>query len=73
MQTLLFSEVDAKRECRGWHRVGHHINYSEYRQRSYNTLLERDINYFELDFQFVSLSIDWRFLFRFVLGISTFG
>jgi hypothetical protein len=53
MQTLLFSEVDAKRECRGWHRVGHHINYSEYRQRSYNTLLERDINYFELDFQLV--------------------
>lgn len=53
MQTLLFSEVDAKRENRGWYRVGHHINYSEYKPRTYNSLLERDINYFELDFQFV--------------------
>jgi hypothetical protein len=53
MQILLFSEVDAKKEYRGWHRVGHHINYSEYKQRSYNALLERDINYYELDFQLV--------------------
>jgi hypothetical protein len=53
MQSLLFSELDAKKEYRGWYRVGHHINYSEYKQRSYNALLERDINYFELDFQFV--------------------
>ncbi len=75
MQILLFSDIDAKRESRGWHRVGHHINYSEYRQRSYNTLLERDINYFELDFQFVRLNIIF-FLFSFLsilfLGISTF-
>lgn len=53
MQTLLFSELDAKRENRGWYRVGHHINYSEYKPRTYNALLERDINYFELDFQCV--------------------
>jgi hypothetical protein len=53
MQILLFSDVDAKRESRGWHRVGHHISYSEYKQRTYNSLLERDINYYELDFQFV--------------------
>ncbi|CAF1187108.1 unnamed protein product [Adineta steineri] len=52
MQILLFSGVDAKKESRGWNRVGHHINYSEYKPRSYNPLLERDINYYELDFQF---------------------
>ncbi|CAM4954826.1 unnamed protein product [Rotaria socialis] len=52
MQILLFSEVDAKRECRSWYRVGHHISYSEYKQRTHNPLLERDINYYELDFQF---------------------
>ncbi|CAF0774359.1 unnamed protein product [Rotaria sordida] len=51
MQILLFSDVAGKKELRGWHRVGHHINYSEYKQRTYNPLLERDINYFELDFQ----------------------
>ncbi|CAF0947049.1 unnamed protein product [Rotaria sordida] len=51
MQILLFSEVDAKKECRSWYRVGHHINYSETKQHSYNSLLERDINYYELDFQ----------------------
>jgi hypothetical protein len=75
MQTLLFSEVDAKRECRGWHRVGHHINYSEYRQRSYNTLLERDINYFELDFQFVRLNLIRLIecFHLFIIGISSFG
>lgn len=59
MQTLLFSEVDAKRENRGWYRVGHHINYSEYKPRCYNALLERDINYFELDFQFVRIHGDF--------------
>lgn len=53
MQILLFSNVDARKEARGWHRVGHHINYSEYKHRAYNSLLERDINYYELDFQFV--------------------
>ncbi|CAF4049927.1 unnamed protein product [Adineta steineri] len=52
MQILLFSGVGAKKESRGWNRVGHHINYSEYKSRSYNPLLERDINYYELDFQF---------------------
>ncbi|CAF1315913.1 unnamed protein product [Adineta ricciae] len=51
MQILLYSGVDARRESRGWQRIGHHINYSEYKQRSYNSLLDRDINYFELDFQ----------------------
>ncbi|CAF2473660.1 unnamed protein product [Rotaria sp. Silwood2] len=51
MQILLFSDVAGKKELRGWHRVGHHINYAEYKQRTYNPLLERDINYFELDFQ----------------------
>ncbi|CAF3345315.1 unnamed protein product [Rotaria sp. Silwood1] len=51
MQILLFSDVAGKKELRGWHRVGHHINYVEYKQRTYNPLLERDINYFELDFQ----------------------
>jgi hypothetical protein len=50
----MFSDVSGKRDLRGWHRVGHHINYSEYKQRTYNALLERDINYFELDFQLVS-------------------
>ncbi len=45
--------MSGKRELRGWHRAGHHINYSEYKQRNYNPLLERDINYFELDFQLV--------------------
>jgi hypothetical protein len=49
----MFSDVSGKRDLRGWHRVGHHINYSEYKQRTYNALLERDINYFELDFQLV--------------------
>ncbi len=53
MQILMFSDVLGKRELRGWHRVGHHINYSEYKQRSFHALLERDINYFELDFQLV--------------------
>ncbi|CAF1561770.1 unnamed protein product, partial [Didymodactylos carnosus] len=56
MQILLFSELGAKKEQQGWHRVGHHINYSEYKQRSYNPLLERDLNYFELDFQTVRIS-----------------
>ncbi|CAF4990026.1 unnamed protein product, partial [Rotaria sp. Silwood1] len=52
MQILLFSEVNAKKECRGWYRVGHHINYSETKQHSYNNLLlDKDINYYELDFQ----------------------
>ncbi|CAF0747278.1 unnamed protein product [Adineta ricciae] len=51
MKILLFSELAKKRESQGWHRVGHHINYSEYKPRSYNSLLDRDINYFELDFQ----------------------
>jgi hypothetical protein len=53
MQILLFSDVAGKREQRGWHRVGHHINYTENKQRAYNPLLERDINYYELDFQLV--------------------
>lgn len=56
MQILLFSDMASKREIRGWHRVGHHINYSENKQRNYNSLLERDINYFELDFQLVCLN-----------------
>ncbi|CAF0797597.1 unnamed protein product [Adineta steineri] len=51
MRILMFSELAKKRELQGWHRVGHHINYCEHRQRSYNSLLERDINYYELDFQ----------------------
>ncbi|CAM4795136.1 unnamed protein product [Rotaria magnacalcarata] len=51
MQILLFSDVAGKKELRGWHRAGHHINYAEYKQRTYNPLLERDINYYELDFQ----------------------
>ncbi|CAF1566814.1 unnamed protein product [Rotaria sp. Silwood1] len=52
MQILLFSEVSAKKECRGWYRVGHHINYSETKQHSYNnSLLDKDINYYELGFQ----------------------
>jgi len=55
MQILLFSGVDAKKECRGWNRVGHDISYSEYKQRAYNPLLERDNNYYELDFQFVRI------------------
>lgn len=54
MQILLYSDVAGKKENRGWHRVGHHINYAEYKQRAYNPLLERDINYFELDFQLVN-------------------
>jgi hypothetical protein len=75
MQILLFSEVDSKREYRGWHRVGHHINYSEHKQRSYNPLLERDINYYELDFQLVCsllkrISIEYGLLF--FVAISTF-
>jgi hypothetical protein len=53
MQILLFSDVAGKRELKGWHRVGHHINYTENKQRAYNPLLERDINYYELDFQLV--------------------
>lgn len=53
MQILVFSEIDAKKDSRGWYRAGHHINYSEYQQRAYHPLLERDINYFELDFQLV--------------------
>ena len=53
MQILLYSDLAGKKELRGWYRVGHHINYSEYKQRTYNPLLERDINYFELDFQLV--------------------
>ena len=53
MQILLYSDLTGKKELRGWYRVGHHINYSEYKQRTYNPLLERDINYFELDFQLV--------------------
>jgi len=55
MQILLFSEITAKKDYRGWHRTGHHINYSESKQRSYNPLLERDIIYYELDFQLVYL------------------
>ncbi|UJR13507.1 hypothetical protein I4U23_000521 [Adineta vaga] len=51
MQILVYSGVDARKQSRGWHRSGHHINYSEYKQRSYNSLLDRDINYYELDFQ----------------------
>ncbi|UJR33783.1 hypothetical protein I4U23_021209 [Adineta vaga] len=51
MKILLFSDMAKKRELQGWHRVGHHINYCEYKPRVYNSLLERDINYFELDFQ----------------------
>jgi len=54
MQILMFSDVAGKRDSRGWHRAGHHINYSESKQRNFNPLLERDINYFELDFQLVS-------------------
>jgi hypothetical protein len=53
MKILLFSELAKKRELQGWHRVGHHINYSENKYRTHNSLLERDINYFELDFQLV--------------------
>ncbi len=53
MQILMFSDLSGKRDLRGWHRVGHHINYCEYKQRTFNALLERDINYFELDFQLV--------------------
>ena len=55
MQILLFSDVDSKKQSQGWHRVGHHINYAEHRQRTYNLLLERDMTYYELDFQFVSV------------------
>ena len=54
MQTLLFSDVDSKKQSQGWHRVGHHINYAEYRARNYNSLLEREMTYYELDFQMVS-------------------
>jgi len=57
MQILLFSDIDAKRDNRGWHRVGHHIRYAENKNRAYNSLLERDINYFELDFQLVNARI----------------
>lgn len=53
MQILLFSDIAGKRDSRGWYRAGHHINYSEYKSKSYNPLLERDINYYELDFQLV--------------------
>ena len=53
MQVLLISDVESKKESRGWYRVGHHINYGEYKQKTYNSLLDRDINYYELDFQFV--------------------
>ena len=63
MQILVFSEIDAKKDSRGWYRAGHHINYSEYQQRAYHPLLERDINYFELDFQLVCRRNDKNLIF----------
>ena len=74
MQILLFSDMTSKRELRGWHRVGHHITYSEHKQRTYNPLLERDINYYELDFQLVGgkETGNVRSLSVFRLGISRF-
>lgn len=72
MQILLFSEVDSKKESRGWNRVGHHINYGEYKTRCYNPLLERDINYYELDFQFVPtyFLLLFRLLYRILFDVQ---
>jgi hypothetical protein len=73
----MFSDAAGKRELRGWHRVGHHINYSEYKQRTFNPLLERDINYFELDFQLVCEYTNKQKkkekFFIYFIGIYSFG
>ena len=53
MQILLFSSTDAKQGQGDWRRVGHHITYSECKQRTQNSFMDRDIPYYELDFQLV--------------------
>ena len=75
MKMLLYSDLARKRELQGWHRVGHNINYCEHKYRTYNSLLERDINYFELDFQLVCQQKQKKILiFSFLLiGIFLFG
>ena len=53
MKILLYSGIDARKESCGFQRVGHHISHLEYKSRSFNLILGRDVNYFELDFQLV--------------------
>jgi cytosolic carboxypeptidase protein 2/3 len=53
MQILLFSSADAKQGQGDWRRVGHHITYSECKQRTQNSFMDRDVSYYELDFQLV--------------------
>ncbi len=53
MKILLYLGIDARKESCGLQRVSHHISHLEYKSRSFNLILGRDVNYFELDFQLV--------------------
>ncbi|CAF4332354.1 unnamed protein product, partial [Rotaria magnacalcarata] len=49
MKILLYSGIEARKESCGLQRVGHHISHLEYKSRSFNLILGRDVNYFELE------------------------
>ena len=53
MKILLYSGIDARKESSGFQCIGHHISHLEYKSRSFNWILGRDVNYFELDFELV--------------------
>uniref|UniRef100_A0A1I8HQD0 Cytosolic carboxypeptidase 2 n=1 Tax=Macrostomum lignano TaxID=282301 RepID=A0A1I8HQD0_9PLAT len=51
MKPLCYSEKSAQTRGLGWHRAGHHIRYSRNATRLQSALLQRDMAYYQLEWQ----------------------
>ncbi|PAA61456.1 hypothetical protein BOX15_Mlig000412g2 [Macrostomum lignano] len=51
MKPLCYSEKSARTRGLGWHRAGHHIRYSRNATRLQSALLQRDMAYYQLEWQ----------------------